>query len=88
MKTATLTVEPQTGEPSSERDIPSIERREWGFVGLAIAALIPALVWTLIIAGAVAFFGGSVSTTALSIIGAVIAFVLALICAPLMLQQS
>ena len=85
MKTAILTVEPQTVEPSSERDVPTLERRGWGFVGLAIAALIPALVWTVIIAGAFAFFGGSISTIALSIIGTAIAVVLTVICAPLML---
>lgn len=56
--------------------------------GVAIAALVPALFWVGVIAGAGTMLGYAIPAQALFATGAAIAAFLAAVCAPLMLRTA
>lgn len=58
------------------------------FIGLAIASLVPGVLWGAFIAAVAAMMGSPLTMRAIVITGAAIAFVLALICAPVMLRDQ
>lgn len=75
-------------EPAKRPRFSAPEQRQGPIVGLAIAALVPALFWTSLVAGASAMLGASVSTATLLTIGVVIAAFLTLVCAQLLRSEG
>jgi hypothetical protein len=71
------------------RFVPGARRRVRAaqFIGLGIASLVPAALWSALIAGFAALIGSPLTTRSITLIGAAIAFFLALICAPVILRE-
>jgi hypothetical protein len=57
-------------------------------VGIAIAALVPAIFWSVVIEIAAHWLGTSMSPVTVATVGATIALFLFAVCAPLMLRNS
>ncbi len=64
------------------------ERRSARIIGLAVASLVPALFWIVMIELVAHWLGTSVSPTTIALMGATIVVFLLAVCAPLILRHS
>ena len=71
-----------------DRAAPVAAETALGFkiAGIAFAALVPALFWVALLAGAASFFGVTFAASALVLTGTAITLFLTAVCAPVMLK--
>lgn len=80
MTAATTLTFPATAAVASVHDVAA------KYIGVMIAALLPAFFWTASAAGVSAFFGVTFAISSLILAGSAIAVFLGAVCAPIMLK--
>jgi hypothetical protein len=85
MRAATTSAIPKVGPAVAQRRPRS---RAATLAGLGIASLFPAIFWSVLIDVVASWLGTPLATRTVTIIGAVIALFLLIVCAPLFLRGS